>query len=647
MLEITELRGVPVFVLQTAVQSWSRVFGATYNKVKRVWYFPAHLPFAELVVEDIRKIDPTLLQSPTINNHLTVIQQEKRKLENNELTKSFKFKTTPYDHQVEGLCWLYYNWRAALFWEAGTGKTKVVVDLIRLLKHHSLPHRTLILCPLIAVNTWVKEPEKHAPGEFVITPILGEQKKKISLLATAADSDISVATYGTARTLGVPRIQSGAAPLLKKYGITLTRPVKQLLTTTSSSALQRKTVEKLSRGLPLSDVEIEVSGPQWMYQIGYDLLICDESHRIKDIGSQQTKAVLEMSKHAKRRYLLSGTPTTGDPRHLYPQFKFLAHYLMPENYWSFSQKYVQFSKYHKHIVTGFKNLHIINSRVDRVAIRKTKEECLDLPERVIVDLDFDLSKEQKTAYNDFVKASFTRIGGEDGTIVSAAIPATRLNKLLQITSGFLYGNTDKDSDTERETFFFSKNPKKELFTELLGDLMNSPENKVIVWAWYKAELDDVEDVLKTNKIGYVRVDGKTTKNIRVYEDKFENDDNCRVYLGQMATGISVTLNSANFVVFYGLHWSLEHYLQAIDRNYRAGQTKKITVYRLVTTLAADQFVTAGYDSKKSINDMMVERPDCMVCDKNSYCIKKAIMPFEKGCILKRKTGRVVARAKEV
>jgi SNF2 family DNA or RNA helicase len=97
------------------------------------------------------------------------------------------------------------------------------------------------------------------------------------------------------------------------------------------------------------------------------------------------------------------------------------------------------------VVTGFKNINILNERVNRIAIRKTKEECLDLPPRTIIDIPIELSAEQKKLYNKMVEEMQVDLQEffDSESVLAVQNAAVLLNKLAQVTSGFVIDSQRK------------------------------------------------------------------------------------------------------------------------------------------------------------------------------------------------------------
>lgn len=689
-LDLEELNGTPVFSISSVEGSYGRVHGATFDKARKRWLFPAYPPFGQLVVKDLRRVAPSLPLSAAAQDRLKYLESIDSIVENRTLPEGFGFVTKPFDHQVEALTYLFHHPRFALFFDAGTGKSKVAVDLFRLLKKQG-KFRALVLGPKVTVRNWVREIEIHGGGEVTAQPVVGTADQKRKRLQGYKEYDVTVCSFGTARNMGLPRLHKAtlghikdaisAGKKISDSGVKdLVRAVRQV----SDPDRQAAYVLAWAWGAPVAQVHRTAEEeakliPQWLEDIDYDVIVVDESHCIKDSSSDQTKTVLALSRKAARRYIFSGTPALGDPRHLYPQMRFLSPVIIPEDPFKFSDMFLVRSPWNKRIVTGFKNMNVLNGRVQRVSIRKRKDECLDLPDRHIIDVPVEMGAEQRRLYNTLVSAMSADLNAffqdPTGSLMEVQNAATLLNKLGQVVSGFVIDN-QRDSEIcngcphlarcveenirpytprctvvqtapPRKVNYLKDNPKMEALSELLDASMENPENKMIVWGVYRAELEMISEALDKKGLMHVLVDGSTGGNVQKRIDRFNNDPECRVYVGQIATGVGITLNAANYMTYYNMDWSLATYLQSIDRNYRAGQTRKTTVYRLVAEGTVDTYKAKALDEKKDISAVLTNKLACTACPQRFECLKNGVELFDPGCIYKRTVKRTVAKAKVI
>jgi len=680
LISLETINGTPVFVSSGMVPGFERVHAGMLDVEKKRWMFPAYPPFGLLAANDLRKVQKDTSFTPEAEQQIAVLQSVPQRLKERTLPAGFQFATKPFDHQIDGLTHLLNYPRFALYWDPGTGKTKVMVDL----KRNFPGQRMLVLTPKVTVPGWVREATLHSGGELKAVALIGSPEQKRDIIRRYKEYDVIVASYGTARNLGHPRLypstlsalkvaKEAGVPLSESGLASLVRGIRFL----SDPDRQLDLALAWALGAPIAHVarwaeqESEQS-PQWLKDIDFKIIAADESQNLNNMSADQTKAALALAKQATRRYLMSGTPTLGDPRHLYPQMKFLSPAIIPEDWLKFSDMFLTRNPYNKRIVTGFKNINILNERVNRVAIRKTKEECLDLPERTIIDVPVELSGEQKKLYNKLVEdmsADLQEYFSSESTL-AVQNAAVLLNKLAQVTSGFIIDSQRKagicdscehlvkcvDGNVQPYTArcqvvqkpppgllnVLKENPKLDVLEGLLDEILENETTKVIVWGQYHAELDAIEALLQKKKLEFVRGgEGNIQKRI----DTFNLDPKCRVYLSHVATGVGITLNSAAYMIFYALPWSLGHYLQAIDRNFRAGQKMKTFVYRLIAAGTVDFFKATALSEKKDLSALLTNKIACATCHRQERCLREDVAVFDPDCIHPRSVKRTVAKAR--
>jgi len=684
-LNLVQLNNTPVFTINSTDPTYARVHAGIFDKKGGRWLFPAYAPFGLLVIADLRKVAPALKYTPEVETHVAYLELIPKLLKERSLPPGFKFHGfTPFDHQLEGLCLMLHHPRFALWWEPGCGKSRVPLDLMR-----AQPgRRTLILSQKVTLENWVEQTQIHTGGQLRAAALIGDTARKRKILRNYDQYDVVVASYGTARSMGLPRLYRQALARIKELeakgkkltesGLaTLVRAVRRL----GEADEQIEYIQKWADGMSFADVaravDVQVkTAPQWLEDIDYQICLVDESQNIKESSSAQTKTIVELGKKAGHRYLMSGTPTSGDPRHLYPQMRFLSPAIFPEDWLRFSDLFIVRSPFNKRIVTGYKNLNIINERVARVSDNKKKEDCLDLPERVIIDTHVTMTKEQIGIYNTLINAMGIDLtaffDNPTGTGLEIQNAATLLNKLGQVASGFVLDNSVKTSmcdgcphlkqcvekkivpytpdckvapEPAPETVnYLKENPKLDALDEMLDTLLEDPSRKVIIWAYYHAELDAIQALLDKKELKHERMDGKATGSLQERITRFNNDPNVRVYLGQIATGVGITLNAATYMIYYSLDWSLEKYLQSIDRNYRAGQVKKVTVYRLIAKGTVDEYKAAALSQKKDLSTVLTGKLACVSCAKRMECLQENVELYDPGCLYQRSAKRKIAKA---
>lgn len=633
----------PVFLVPGQNPTFGRIFGAVWDAERALWMYPAFYPASDRVLADFATVatDVDVHISEVAQQHIQVLNTYRALQATKTLPDDFTFVTKPYLHQIEGLCHVYYNMRAALFYDPGLGKSKIAIDLLRLLRRGGNQVPALVLGPRVTIRNWGREIDVHSGRQLTWAALTGTPKQKHAILerAAAEGTDVVLATYDTARSL----------------------------------------VDLIIERLP------------------YSVLICDESHGVKSWQSARTKTTWEIAQKASRRILMTGSPTEGNPLDLYGPFKILGDCFMPENYFKYKKTFVITRGPNSPIVVGFKNLDVVNARTTFLSIRRTKEQCLDLPERTFVPVDYTLSRAQRVAYDAVVldmgidPGALAALGvqiraGEGGNnpilpylMNPTTLPhrAAALSKLLQITSGFLIRSIQDPNycDTADQgqpcphrahcadklinprtprcvvdptpwpttTLVFEDHPKLEAIMELVEDILQGPQHKVIIWCSFHVEMDLIGDRLTNVNVKYVRVDGKARDPMTLV-DAFNNDPEVRVYIGQVTTGIGITLNAATYMIYSSLPYSLNSYSQCLDRNYRIGQKNQVTVYRMLGHGTLELAVARLLDHKVDVDSLLTNKIECVMCPHSVNCIAKQIELFEAGCIHPKTVSRPVIKA---
>lgn len=625
-ITVTHLGGTPVFSLANEDPRFLKVFGATTLKNNLQIYFPAFYPAYQLVLRDIKALRLAVDWSFEAQKILGELDTYTECIQKRQLPANFSFKTTPYAHQIEGLVHLFYRHRAALFYACGLGKTKIVVDWQRATGVYPL-----ILCPKIVLRVWAHEALRHGIGqEYKVIDALSKKEKEAQLRDASSYGGV-VITYDSA----------------KRY-------------------------EEALMG------------------IAYDAIVADESHCIKAMSSERTKVALRLSQKAVRRVIMSGTPSTGNPCDMYPQLRFLSPVFMPESYWHFRNRHCMFNASNKHIVTGYKNLDVLNQRVQLVALRRTKKECLDLPEQYVIDVLVSLYPAQRTFYNTLILSDefkdLTEALLQDQQVlterglVDIANAAVLVNKLLQVTGGFVYMKAETATlcntcehmhrcVKERVTAYTAAcvkapkalppliqrmkgNAKLDTLMDKLDEILSDEHHKCIIWGQFHPELDWIEEALKAHwaarkeAFTLVRVDGRTT-NVQKKAEQFNTDPLCRVYLGQVETGVGITLNAANYMIYYSLPWKLLAYDQSLDRNHRVGQRRDVTVFRLIGKGTIDVHVARGLSQKRVVSETLTAALTCSRCSRVKACLAQDRDLYDAGCKYQRCVTRPIARVEKV
>jgi SNF2 family DNA or RNA helicase len=326
------------------------------------------------------------------------------------------------------------------------------------------------------------------------------------------------------------------------------------------------------------------------------MMAVDESTSIKTPTAKRTKSILALSKLANYRRILTGSPVTKSPLDLYTQCAFLNEHLLGfTSYYTFRNRYAtmldrNFGGRRVQIVGGYKRLDELSRILKAFSDRVLKENCLDLPEKIYIERQVELTDEQSKAYSTMKSAALASLKGK---IATAPHILTQMMRLHQITCGHL--KSDDGTITEI---------KNNRLDELL-DVLDEVEGKVIIWANY---IYDIEHIVSSIKKKYgehsvVQYYGAVASDKRQTAiEKFQDPkSDARFFVGNPQTGgYGITLTAANTVIYYSNGYDLEKRLQSEDRAHRIGQKKSVTYVDLVAPKTVDEKIKRALRKKINI-----------------------------------------------
>jgi SNF2 family DNA or RNA helicase len=322
----------------------------------------------------------------------------------------------------------------------------------------------------------------------------------------------------------------------------------------------------------------------------------DESTTIKTPTAKRTKAIVKIGKDARYRRIATGSPVTKSPLDLYSQCDFLGEdCLNYSSYYAFQARYAVLveRKMATHTfkqVVGYRHLDELKDKLDRFAFRVTKDECLDLPDKIYLRRDVELTAEQKKAYEQMKLMALAVL---DQGLVSTNNALTQLMRLHQIVCGYVKLDDGQELDL----------PNNRL-SELM-DLLAESDGKVIIWANYRKNIQDIKLAIQ-KEYGMTSVAtyyGDTAAEDRQdIVDKFSDPKSeLRFFVGNPTTGgYGLTLVSSHTVVYFSNSFDLEKRLQSEDRAHRIGQTEKVTYIDLIATNTVDEHIVKALRNKINI-----------------------------------------------
>ncbi len=322
---------------------------------------------------------------------------------------------------------------------------------------------------------------------------------------------------------------------------------------------------------------------------GFNMLIVDESAKVKDSRSQTTEALIDLSEQVDYCYLFSGCPAPNNELEYWSQGRMINPNVFGASFYAFRAKFFYATGYE-----GFKwklKKELRDEFLERLSwISEVieKRDVLDLPAETFNVRKVYLDTTERRCYEQMKKHLVIEFQGEE---VVAANAGVKLMKLREGTSGF-YLNDD-------QVIKVGESKLKELM-ELLEEIGN---HQTIIWTHFHYEADQIQEWIQTRlKRTVGRVDGTIKKQavkeatIKKFRDK--NLQDLVAHPGSVRHGHR--LEACTYEIFFSLDHSYEAYYQCIGRIMRKGQTNPVTYYFLIADRSVDEVIYRALEGKKSV-----------------------------------------------
>jgi SNF2 family DNA or RNA helicase len=466
----------------------------------------------------------------------------------------FRYVKAPYDHQRNEFESTREFQYFAHFWEMGLGKSKIVIDTIQWLFLQGKIDSVIITAEKGYYLNWmIDEFPKHFPDDL-----------PIRLRAYSA------ATNTKERKL-IEEIKFPKEGFLDVILIN---------------------IESLSGTAIAGSLYAE----EFVERHESTMMVIDESTTIKNPQAARTKQAIRVGKRCAYRRILTGTPITQSPIDLFSQCEFLkkgllgfASYTSFRNFYSVTQPLYMGSRV-IHQVVGYRELDDLSRRLQPFSSRLLKADCLTLPEKIYSSVYVEPTRQQRV-YMDALKNEAMIMAGQGLVTVQNAL--TLLTKALQIAGGHI---KDDEGNVSRVT-----SDKPQTLSRLIESIPD--DKKIIVWGYFHEDMQIIQEALKEICPVFEmsgRVTGSEERSAAV--DQFRKHDGKCVFLGSpRVAGKSLTLNEAEYVVYYSNGFNLEHRLQSEDRNHRIGQNSAVNYYDLICLDTPDVKVVHALKNKEMIS----------------------------------------------
>lgn len=410
-------------------------------------------------------------------------------------------------HQQLGREIARYQDRYAFFYDTRTGKTPLSLSIMYDDIVANPTHKWLVVCPLILIeNAWVPDAAEFIPEIKVVSCHAATPAKRLERINSEANIYV---------------------------------------TNTESFVKYREHFDKL-------------------HLVG---CIIDESSDMKSPKSKVSKELVDFAQTLERFYLLSGTPAPNGEQEYYMQLRAVDYYGIQQSYSQFKEHYfvnMSYNPQYEKLALRPDKKDELFSLIRKYALYVDKEDVLTTPGRTLHEVEFEMPAELKKHYNKLKNELYMEIG--DGLRITAPSAAAKLNKLNQVTSGFII-----DTQAVKENKFYNED-KTELyklsgyrFAKLIDLLGQIGDEQVLIWANYKAEFRIIQQALGDScRCVY----GETSLAEKNEAIKLFKEGKVQYLIANPASADKgLTLTNAHISIYFSLNWSYELFKQSMERIY--------------------------------------------------------------------------------
>lgn len=332
------------------------------------------------------------------------------------------------------------------------------------------------------------------------------------------------------------------------------------------------------------------------------LLVVDESNMVKNPFAVRTKRVTELSQKCGYRYILNGTPVSRNEADMFAQWYILDKRVLGyESYWSFAANHLVYrvikDRFGNEIktdqVTHVLNIDYLTEKIAPYSFQIRKDECMDLPPKHYYNKYFSIENEDH--YREIFSEYLANVDDMDSSTMYKLFTACQ-----HVVSGreVLTGPHQKMQTVDLYECPLD-NPRIQCLEEIISK--NIHNEKVIIFAKYQREIEEIEFLLSQNKIKYTNFTGKIKPNQRIQNlESFRSGDVQVLIANKMCGAYGLNLQFCRNVIFYSNDFDYATRQQAEDRVYRLGQTETVRIFDVIATGTIDEFIDDNLCHKGSM-----------------------------------------------
>ncbi len=325
----------------------------------------------------------------------------------------------------------------------------------------------------------------------------------------------------------------------------------------------------------------------------YRAVIVDEASLMRNPDTDHAKALAKLK--ATYRVALTGTPIENGVKDLWSIFRFI----LPG--WLGTREVFR-DRYELPLASGESPGAVIERlrlKISPFMLRRTKEQVApELPSKLFIDEYCDLSADQQSVYKELLVEGRKRVDaiGDSGNKGAARMQMlTALLRLRQTCCDLaLLGN-----EKFERLLVARRSAKLQRLLELIEEAV-SGNHRMLIFSQFRTQLLEIEKSISERGWDSLRLDGQS-RNRQQLVDRFQSSDGPPVFLISLkAGGYGLNLTAADTVVHFDPWWNPAAEAQATDRAHRIGQTRPVTIYRLLTRGTVEEKVVRLQAKKREL-----------------------------------------------
>jgi SNF2 family DNA or RNA helicase len=338
--------------------------------------------------------------------------------------------------------------------------------------------------------------------------------------------------------------------------------------------------------------------------------IVDESSTMKSSSSKFGKAAVEYSRDMKRWYLLSGTPAPNGEWEYYRQLQSVDFYGVHKSWSQFKTHFfnnVSRSPQYEKLETKPERQDELIGLLKQYSLYVDKEDVLKTPGRDFETVEFSMPEDLSNGYHKLRQELYMELG--DSVLITAPGAAAKLNKLNQISSGFIIDTSAiKRNKYHKENNITTEGMEEESYLlseyrfKILYDLLDKLGDKqAIIWANYHKEFEIIQKHFGSRcgcVYGEVGIAEKN-ENIR----KFKEGKIQYLIANPASADKGLTLTNAHIAIYFSLGYSYELWKQSIERIYGdiIKQKNRCTYYIFIAKGTVDRTIYNTVSTKGNMS----------------------------------------------